>query len=128
VDRTYILEIWLQRGETIRIGKLGEFYFPQGSYLYLGSARRNLRQRIERHLRKEKKRFWHVDYLLPYGSISGVWIGEVAEEDMGEILEQWLKAPVQGFGSSDTRRNKAHLFKGEVDEGFLASLGFKKWR
>jgi len=128
VDRTYILEIWLERGETIRIGKLGRFHFPRGSYLYVGSARRNLRQRIERHLREEKKRFWHIDYLLPYGSINSVWTGEAEEEDVAAILEQRLKIPVRGFGSSDTKRNKAHLFSGEVDGNFLASLGFKRWR
>jgi len=128
VDKTYILEIWLERGETIRIGKLGKFRFPQGCYLYVGSAKKNLRQRIERHLREKKRRFWHIDYLLPYGSINDVWTGEAEEEDVAENLEQRLKIPVQGFGSSDTKRNKAHLFSGEADGSFLASLGFKRWR
>jgi Uri superfamily endonuclease len=128
MDKTYILEIWLEREKAIRIGKLGKFHFPRGYYLYVGSAKKNLRQRIQRHLREEKNRFWHIDYLLPYGSINGVWTGEVEEEDVAEILEQRLKIPVQEFGSSDTQRNRAHLFKGDVDKGFLEGISFKRWR
>lgn len=128
MDKTYILKIWLERGKSIRIGKLGRFHFPRGRYLYVGSAKVNLRQRIERHLRKEKRRFWHIDYLLPYGSIDSVWTGDAEEEDVAAILEQQLKIPVQGFGSSDTKRNKAHLFSGETDGSLLASLGFKRWK
>lgn len=128
VDITYILEIWLERGQAIRIGRLGKFYFPRGCYLYVGSAKKNLRQRIQRHLREEKKRFWHIDYLLPYGRINNVWTGEVEEEDVAQILEQRLKIPAQGFGSSDTQRNRAHFFKGDVDKGFLKEIGFKRWR
>lgn len=126
MDITYILVIHLAEVRNIRIGKLGEFLFSKGYYLYVGSAKRNLMKRIERHLRKEKKRFWHIDYLLPYGVIKGVWTGEAEEEDVADILEKKLKIPVKGFGSSDSRRDRAHLFSGGVDEDFLKGIGFKR--
>ena len=128
VDTTYLLEIELERERDIRIGKLGEFHFPSGLYLYVGSAKKNLRQRIERHLRKEKKRFWHIDYLLAYGTIRGVWTGEAKEEDVADRLEKSLATPILGFGSSDTRRNRTHLFRGDINGNLLSSLGFKRWR
>ncbi len=128
MDITYILQIYLDRDRNIRIGKLGEFLFPKGYYLYVGSAKRNLRKRIKRHLRKEKKKFWHIDYLLSYGTVKSVWTGEAEEEDVADILGKKLNIPVKGFGSSDSRRNKARLFSGGVDENLLRGLGFKRLR
>lgn len=128
MDITYILKIYLDKDRNICIGRLGEFPFLKGYYLYVGSAKRNLMKRIERHVEKEKNKFWHIDYLLPYGMIKGVWTGEVEEEDVADLLEKRLKIPVKGFGSSDTRRNTAHLFSGDVDEVLLKGLGFKRVR
>jgi len=128
MDITYILQIYLDRKRNIRIGKLGEFLFPKGYYLYVGSAKRNLRKRIERHLRKEKKKFWHIDYLLSCGTVKSVWTGEAEEEDVADILGKKLNVPVKGFGSSDSRRNRTHLFSGGVDKNLLRGLGFKRLR
>jgi len=118
----------MERGRNIHIGKLGEFYFPQGCYLYVGSAKRNLMKRIERHLRKEKKKFWQIDYLLSYGRVKSVWTGEAEEEDVADILGEKLNIPVKGFGSSDTKRNRAHLFSGNVNENLFKGIGFKRLR
>ncbi len=49
---------------SIIIGKLGNFTFPRGQYVYTGRAKTNLEQRIERHKKRDKKCFWHIDYLL----------------------------------------------------------------
>ena len=46
------------------IGRLGEFHFPAGRYVYTGSARRNLDARVARHIRHDKALHWHIDYLL----------------------------------------------------------------
>jgi len=47
------------------IGALGVIHFD-GYYVYVGSAQNNISKRISRHLRKDKKTKWHVDYLTGY--------------------------------------------------------------
>ena len=61
---TYQLFIDVQQPVTLAIGKLGSFDFPAGHYIYTGSAKRNIEARIARHLAKDKKLRWHIDYLL----------------------------------------------------------------
>ena len=61
---TYVLLIELATAATIQVGRLGMLAFAKGYYAYVGSALGGLEQRIDRHLRTEKKLFWHIDYLL----------------------------------------------------------------
>ena len=61
---TYQLYIGLSTTVDIRIGQLGTFTFPEGQYVYTGSAKNNIDARVQRHLRKDKKLQWHIDYLL----------------------------------------------------------------
>ncbi len=75
----------------------------------MGSAKKNMLKRIERHLRNKKKKFWHIDYLLHYAAAKRVWIGNFPEEKMAAILSKKMEIPVLGFGSSD-KKSKAHLF------------------
>ncbi len=102
----YCLTIKLVKKHTIRVGCLGTFGFPGGFYVYAGSAQNNLEDRIERHLRRDKKMHWHVDYLLHYGWVSCVHTydaGKNAEcvlsQKIGNIKDAVM--PVRGFGSSD---------------------------
>ena len=62
----YILFIFIRKKITLSVGFLGSIEFPKGYYLYVGSALNpgGLEARITRHLKKEKKIFWHIDYLL----------------------------------------------------------------
>ena len=61
----YTLVISLREKKWIRVGSLGKACFPQGIYLYTGSAMNGLRGRLSHHLRKRnKKSHWHIDYLL----------------------------------------------------------------
>lgn len=60
---SYIIILCLRKDIHIEIGSLGRLKFKKGYYLYVGSAKANLTKRIERHKRKGKKHFWHVDYL-----------------------------------------------------------------
>jgi len=50
--------------------------FPKGYYCYTGSARgsgsTNLKHRIGRHLKKEKRMFWHIDYVLKNQNINKI--------------------------------------------------------
>ena len=73
---TYALVIYLPRAKTIRVGALGAFKFPSGYYVYIGSAMNGLSARIARHLRRDKKRFWHIDYLLEHARVIDVWTRE----------------------------------------------------
>ncbi len=67
---TYQLFIELSESLRLTIGKLGVFDFPAGLYVYTGSAKTNMDARIQRHLTKNKKLKWHIDYLLNARSAS----------------------------------------------------------
>ncbi|MGB3477527.1 MAG: GIY-YIG nuclease family protein [bacterium] len=108
---TYLLQIYLGKPKTIKIGKLGRFYFKRGNYVYAGSAKTNMAKRVARHLRKKKKKFWHIDYLLQYAEVKKVLMSNLSEEKLASLLSKKLAIPVKGFGSSD-KKNKSHLFCG----------------
>jgi Uri superfamily endonuclease len=103
---TYVLVLYLPRAQTIRVGKLGAFKFPRGYYIYIGSALNGLAQRVARHLRPDKKRFWHIDYLLAHVQVKQVWTHQ--GDDRLECL--WARAALAlprarviapRFGASD---------------------------
>jgi len=77
----------------VRVGRLGTFRFPPGTYVYTGRAARGLQARVRRHVRwchgragreasgcthgrsrragtrgtrqeRARPKFWHIDYLL----------------------------------------------------------------
>jgi Uri superfamily endonuclease len=113
---SYQLHIYINKDIEIKIGQLGTFQFKMGYYIYTGSAMRNLCQRIMRHLSKNKKMRWHIDYLLANNevSISKVLIypSNKREECLknSELLENVnYSVPVIGFGSSDCKKCPAHL-------------------
>ena len=98
---SYQLHILLTKNIELQVGALGKFRFPAGRYIYTGSAKRNLQARIKRHLSKEKKLRWHIDYLLQQPSVS---ICEVVTSNREECAwNQSVKGsiPIAGFGSSD---------------------------
>lgn len=122
--KTYLLRIHLDHPQAIRIGKLGTFLFAKGDYWYVGSAKRNLKQRVARHLCKEKKLHWHIDYLLQHAEITSIWCTNISEETLARSLSEKMDTPVSGFGSSD-KRTRAHLFSGEEDDCFTAVRSLK---
>lgn len=100
---TYQLHIYLAQPLRIPIGRLGEFDFPAGRYVYTGSAKRNFEARIARHLRKEIALRWHIDFLL---AGPGVTVTEILRTETGECaLNQATKGdiPIPGFGASDCK-------------------------
>ena len=108
--QSYQLFITLSQSTEIQIGKLGLFNFPNGTYVYTGSAKKNIDARIERHLSKNKNLHWHIDYLLANEQSQVIDViksrleeCELNADTIGEIL-------VAGFGSSDCKRYcKSHL-------------------
>ena len=117
----YTLLLFLSKQVTLTIGKLGKQRFPMGYYTYTGSAlgkgASSLKHRIARHLRKEKRMFWHIDYLLADENVSveAVIVAET-NENMECKTNQHIKTimgakvQVKGFGASDCRKNcESHL-------------------
>ncbi len=110
----YVLEIHLSDAIELKVGKLGIFDMLPGYYYYAGTAQSNLLHRINRHLRKEKKLRWHIDYLLEYSQILQVylWPGEREMECLlGAYLTRFpaMQVPIPGFGASDCKCN-SHLY------------------
>lgn len=99
----YQLHIRLSRKLKLTIGKLGSFTFPAGHYIYTGSAKRNIEARVTRHLRKDKKLRWHIDYLLASRYASVIKVDRVAGDEC--LLNQQVKGEViiPGFGASDCK-------------------------
>lgn len=110
----YVLIISLTKDIDVRVGALGKINFKKGTYAYVGSAQTNLEKRVERHLRKAKRRFWHIDYLLcnSNAEVLEVFYEIVPKAEECRIVAQLSREgfPVEGFGSSDCSC-KSHLFK-----------------
>ena len=109
-ESTYQLLIEASHPLRCTIGRIGEFDFPAGRYVYTGSAKRNLEARIARHLRREKVLRWHIDYLL---AAPGVRVAEVVRSRRSECALNRTgrgRILVPGFGASDCRAGcGAHL-------------------
>ena len=110
---TYIIAIYVLENSVIKIGALGEIEFLKGYYLYIGSAMGNkgsttLESRVKRHVSdpKDKKIFWHIDYLLTNNNciITRLYLIPslkrlecIIANEVSQISDQFIK----NFGSSD---------------------------
>ncbi len=115
----YQLCIRLDRPLHRRIGSLGRVHLPAGSYIYTGSAKRNLPARIARHRRRDKKLHWHIDYLLtsPHARIHHIdtrpWTaGGECRWNRHTARHETSSTPVRNFGSSDCQCPAHLLFIG----------------
>ena len=128
----YTLLLHVSKQTTLIVGKLGTCTFPQGVYTYTGSAHgkgaTNLKNRIGRHTKKQKKKFWHIDHLLENKNVT---IKAVVAAETSQKLECALnsylksfseaKVVVSKFGASDCQNNcQSHLLHfPELYEGSL---------
>jgi len=111
----YVLVMQLTRPASLTIGRLGKFDFQTGFYLYVGSALSGFAGRINRHLKKNKKLRWHVDYLLEAADL--LWIDLFETESSkaectlsGKVAAlPGAKVPCPGFGASDCSC-RTHLY------------------
>ncbi|MCX8055400.1 MAG: GIY-YIG nuclease family protein [Ignavibacteria bacterium] len=116
---TYCLYIQISRKISINIGKLGKVDFPKGIYLYCGSARKNFDARINRHLTRNKKIRWHIDYLLgnKYSKIIKIEKFKLEEHTECSLVKYYVlnniaEKYVIGFGASDCQNGcRSHLLK-----------------
>lgn len=123
---SYVLVLQTQKPSRIKAGSLPEREYPPGIYFYIGRAKRYLRGRLARHLRTEKKLFWHIDYLLRKAKIKAIWCRPGFFDEChiaSEIIELYGKScsPILGFGASDCRCS-SHLIHTSGEDRFLSPL------
>jgi Uri superfamily endonuclease len=111
---TYVLVMMMEQNAILRIGGRGLMHFEAGCYLYVGSALNGLENRLNRHLRREKRVRWHIDYLLRRATISQIWysVGRARLECVWarRLAETSGVQPFpQPFGASDCAC-RTHLF------------------
>ncbi len=110
VAGVYQLRMRVRKERTIDVGALGSCRFPRGWYVYTGSARGGLYQRVSRHLREDKRMHWHIDHLLAVSDCVEAFVlpdphaGECALHDALREAE----TPIPGFGASDCKC-RSHL-------------------
>jgi sugar fermentation stimulation protein A len=120
-----VLLIRLPRAATIRVGRLGEMRFRAGTYAYVGSAMGGLRGRLRRHMRLQKRRRWHVDYVLDSARVTAIVTCETEERSectiAGSLAGRFWAIP--GFGASDCSC-PGHLFRatGRASQTIMADL------
>ena len=128
----YILEIFASESFRVGIKKFQEFSFKKGYYYYVGSAQKNLRQRLARHVKKEKLIHWHIDHITTkdINNIKAIYVlkgsNKKLECKLANTLENKLKldSSIKGFGNSDSNCSSTHLFysKQKIDYNHLFSL------
>lgn len=109
-----MLIIQVDKKVDVNVGALGKLTFEKGLYAYVGSAQANLEQRIKRYLGKEKRLFWHIDYLLNESAARIVKVlykqtDKTEECDLAKVIGE-RGEPIADFGCSDCSC-KSHLFR-----------------
>ena len=107
----YLLLIKLENNKFLSYGLKNKCNFKKGYYVYIGSGLNSLEKRIERHLNKNKKIFWHIDYLLKHSNIIEIYYivtNKKIECEIAELLQKNFSY-INKFGSSDCNCN-SHLF------------------
>jgi len=109
---SYLLILYLRRKRSLSVGRLGTVYFPQGFYIYVGSAMRGLGRRIDRHRHARKRPHWHIDALravTEFRSAPAVRSSDRLECEIARGLRGIGQWQIPGFGSTDCDCG-THLF------------------
>lgn len=107
----YQLFFKLDQAVTCRVGALGNLNLPAGDHVYTGSHQRSLLKRIERHLSRHKKTYWHIDYitLCPHFRLYQIILfpGQDRECEINQSFQSFTHSIVRypGLGSGDCRMN-----------------------
>ncbi len=113
----YCICFSLARTRRFKVGKLGSFALDAGEYIYVGSARQGLWQRVTRHLQRKKKPRWHIDFLTGCRDLRGrsaiLFLNPaVSECTLSRGLSELNATPaIMGFGASDCKQGcPSHLW------------------
>ena len=119
---TYIIIFRIKTHIKIDVGRFQSVPFKRGLYLYIGSAKRGLKKRIERHISINKKLYWHIDYILSNraSTILEIWYKREDEEcKHAQIISRLSSSEIvkKGLGSSDCNcPTHIFLFRGTISE------------
>lgn len=112
----YQIILNLAQPVSLTVARLGALRFPPGFYIYTGSQKRSLLKRVRRHLGREKKIHWHIDYLTVHPDFRATHVllypGSEAECELHQSLKKKSGARelFPGFGNSDCRNKcTSHL-------------------
>jgi Uri superfamily endonuclease len=112
VAGAYVVLMVLE-GETTLPPRFASARLPAGVYLYFGSAYGpgGIAARCRRHLRPDKGRRWHVDWLTTQAQALVVLPFITGDECSlaAAALAAGSPAPIPGFGSSDCPDCPSHL-------------------
>ncbi len=117
----YILEIFVEYDFKLVAKTFGKVVLPKGYYYYVGSAQKNLRSRIQRHLKKEKTIHWHIDLITTADEtrISKICVLPFAPKSVEcETVQKMLRFKfarnsIPHFGNSDCNICLTHLLYSE---------------
>lgn len=128
----YCLVMRLDRDMQIQIGRKGLVDFPKGFYCYVGSAMNGLEARLSRHRRKAKTLHWHIDFFLEHArlvDVKSIESNKRLECKMSRDVERLSDGiPMMGFGSSDCRSCRAHLYHFHKDPSKGLERLVRKWK
>jgi Uri superfamily endonuclease len=117
VKGVYVLIISIGKDVCVSVGALGFVNFEKGYYTYVGSAQNGLEKRVKRHLRRNKRKFWHIDYLLdnPHTKVVETFYKENGKQEECRVAKEINKmgTAIKGFGCSDCKC-ESHLIKLEL--------------
>lgn len=107
---SYQLTIKISNPIHVSVGALGVLYFEPGNYAYTGSAKKNINSRIQRHLKKDKKLHWHIDYLTSHPAVIVIDVKQFKIEECELNHQTPGKIIHSGFGATDCRNDcDSHL-------------------
>ncbi len=87
------------------------FRVEAGVYAYIGSCGLSCASRITRHFRRNKKLFWHIDYLTMKCKARNSLVLRLSERELASALSRSGLDGVPGFGCSDDKGVWTHLFR-----------------
>jgi sugar fermentation stimulation protein A len=103
----YAVIYYLKEGNKIAVPRFGEYFLRKGWYVYSGSAKKNMIHRVSRHIRKEKKLKWHIDYFSVLDNVIPKEIFLFEHRNECEINRLFKEAGggiiIDNFGATDCK-------------------------
>lgn len=129
VDKgSYCLIIHVKKDCRIKIGAKGFIKFDTGYYVYVGSALNSLKSRISRHISKDKKKHWHMDYLslnknVEINQVIYTHCNKKIECDISHKINENTDKHIEDFGCSDCKCMSHLYYFDSYDEAINVSTG-----